>query len=383
MRELLDDLKRWREGGRKIAIARVTDVEGSGPRDEGATVAVNDAGEVAGAVSGGCVESTIVEAALDVLADGSPRLIEFHPADDDELGVVVGLTCGGTIRVFVETLSDELFSAVNRPGPRAVATLTEGEGVGRHLFVDSDGTSSGQLGHPDLDRAVAVDAAGDLGSSRSASRRYRGGPGACAGGVSLAPDPDPPDPDSAGPDQLDVTVFVHSFSMAPRMLIIGAVDFTAALVKMAKLLGFAVTVCDPRAAFATSARFPEADQVTVGQPDVCLAEMHAADALGADDAVCVLTHDHRFDLPAIEVALRTDAGYIGVMGSRRTHAQRVERLRNAGITDDQLARLMAPIGLDLGGRTPEETAVAICAEIVALRSGRIAPHLRDSSGPIH
>ena len=134
---------------------------------------------------------------------------------------------------------------------------------------------------------------------------------------------------------------------------------------------------------ATDARFPEADQVIVGQPDLCLAEMHAANPLGPGDAVCVLTHDHRFDVPAITVALRTAAGYIGVMGSRRTHAQRVERLRKAGITDDQVGRIMAPIGLDLGGRTPEETAVAICAEIVALRSGRIVPHLRDSSDPIH
>ena len=356
-----------------MAIARVTDVEGSGPRDEGATVAVNDAGAIAGAVSGGCVESVVIDTALRVLAGGKPDEIVFHPADDEELGIVVGLTCGGTIRVFVEELDDDLLSAIDAPGPVAVATVVAGPGTGSHLIVRPGAEPIGNLGHPDLDHAVTVDAQGDLAAARSGARRYRGGAGACAGGVNLSED--------AHPD--DVTVFVHSFAVPPRMLVIGAVDFTGALVKMAKLLGFAVTVCDPRAAFATDERFPEADEVTVGQPDRCLAEMHDAGPLGPDDAVCVLTHDHRFDVPAIRAALATDAGYIGVMGSRRTHAQRVERLRAAGVDDDGLKRLMAPIGLDLGGRTPEETAVSICAEIVALRSGRAAPHLRDSAGPIH
>lgn len=370
---MLGDIRRWRDAGRRVAIARVTDVEGSGPRDEGATVAVNDAGEIAGAVSGGCVESVVVDTARRVLDGGRPDQIVFHPADDEELGIVVGLTCGGTIRVFVEELSDELVAAASAPGPLAIATVVAGPGTGSHLVVQPGHAATGNLGHPDLDHAVAVDAAGDLAAARSGIRRYRGGPGACAGGVSLG--------EEVHPD--DVTVFVHSFAVPPRMLVIGAVDFTGALVKMAKLLGFAVTVCDPRAAFATEARFPEADEVTVGQPDKCLIAMHEAAALGPNDAVCVLTHDHRFDVPAIAAALATDAGYIGVMGSRRTHAQRVERLRNAGIGDDGLKRLMAPIGLDLGGRTPEETAVAICAEIVALRSGRAASHLRDSAGPIH
>ena len=373
MRELLDDIDRWVAAGRSVAIARVIDVEGSGPRDEGATVAVNDAGEVAGAVSGGCVESVVVDAALRVLRSGEPDAITFHPADDEELGIVVGLTCGGTIRVFVDQVGDQLLEALRRPGPVAVATVVSGAGTGRHLVVRPGEEPEGNLGHPDLDHAVATDAAGDLASARSGVRRYRGGPGACAGGVSLNED--------VHPD--DVTVFVHSFAVAPRMLVVGAVDFTAALVKMAKLLGFTVTVCDPRAAFATAERFPDADEVTVGRPDQCLEEMHASAPLGPGDAVCVLTHDHRFDVPAIQAALATDAGYIGVMGSRRTHAQRVERLRGAGVPEEGIERLMAPIGLDLGGRTPEETAVAICAEIVALRSGRNAPHLRDTQGPIH
>ena len=373
MRELLGDIDRWLADGRRVAIATVADVEGSGPRDEGATVAVNDRGEVAGAVSGGCVESVVVDAAGDVLNTSQPRMIEFLPADDEELGIKVGLTCGGTIRVFVELLDETVRAEVARPGPVAVATVVDGQGLGSHLIVRPGGPPKGNLGHPDLDRAAAIDAEGDLTSARSGVRRYRGGPGACAGGVSLE--------DAAHPD--DVTVFVRSFAVPPRMLVIGAVDFTAALVRMAKLLGFAVTVCDPRAAFATPERFPEADDVTVGQPDRCLTEMHSIAPLGPDDAVCVLTHDHRFDVPAICAALETGAGYIGVMGSRRTHAQRLDRLREAGATEGGIQRLMAPIGLDLGGRTPEETAVAICAEIVALRSGRAAPHLRDATGPIH
>lgn len=373
MRELLGDIDRWIAAGRRVALATVVDVEGSGPRDEGATVAVNDRGDVAGAVSGGCVESVVVDTALQVLETSEPRVIEFLPADDEELGIKVGLTCGGTIRVFIELLHEAVRSEVSRPGPVAIATVVEGNGLGSHLFVRPGDPPHGNLGHPDLDRAVAIDAEGDLASARSGVRRYRGGPGACAGGVSL----------EEGPHPDDVTVFVHSFAVPPRMLVVGAVDFTAALVRMAKLLGFAVTVCDPRAAFATSERFPEADDVTVGQPDRCLTDMHSTAPLGPDDAVCILTHDHRFDVPAICAALDTGVGYIGVMGSRRTHAQRVDRLRAAGSTDDGLRRLMAPIGLDLGGRTPEETAVAICAEIIAIRSGRAAPHLRDASGPIH
>jgi xanthine dehydrogenase accessory factor len=176
-------------------------------------------------------------------------------------------------------------------------------------------------------------------------------------------------------------VFIEALVPPPRMLIFGAVDFTAALARAAKALGYHVTVCDARAPFATVQRFPMANEVVVDWPDRHLATV--ADLLGPRDAICVLTHDHKFDVPAIVAALDTDVGYIGAMGSRRTHAERVERLREAGATDAQLERVMAPIGLDIGARTPEETAVAICAEIIALRTGRAAPSLRDASGPIH
>jgi len=179
-----------------------------------------------------------------------------------------------------------------------------------------------------------------------------------------------------------VAVFVESFAPPPRMIVFGAVDFTAALVRVAKVLGYRVTVCDARPVFATAQRFPQADEVVVDWPDRHLAKVGAD--LGPRDAVCVLTHDPKFDVPALVAALETDVGYLGAMGSRRTHADRVARLREAGVGDDALARVMAPIGLDLGARTPEETAVSICAEIIALHTDRRAvPSLRDTEGPIH
>lgn len=176
-------------------------------------------------------------------------------------------------------------------------------------------------------------------------------------------------------------MFIESFAPLPRMIIFGAVDFTAALARAGKLLGYRVTVCDARAVFATVQRFPMADEVVNDWPDRYLAKV--GEGLGPRDAVCVLTHDHKFDVPALVAALETGVGYLGAMGSRRTHDDRVRRLREAGVDDAGLARIMAPIGLDLGARTPEETAIAICAEIIALRTGRQAPSLRDARGPIH
>jgi xanthine dehydrogenase accessory factor len=179
----------------------------------------------------------------------------------------------------------------------------------------------------------------------------------------------------------DVSVFVETYAPPPRMLIFGAVDFTAALVRVAKVLGYRVTVCDAREVFATTQRFPLADEVVVDWPHRLLERV--GDSLGPRDAVCVLTHDHKFDVPAIKAALQTDVGYLGAMGSRRTSAERTERLREEGVTGGELARILAPIGLDLGARTPEETAVAICAEIIARRTGVEAPSLKDADGPIH
>ena len=264
-------------------------------------------------------------------------------------------------------LYQHLRRALRASTPVATATVIEGpeNRVGTVLLVepatDHDGPLvAGSLGDADLDRVVARDALGELEAGRTGSRHY---------GI------------HGEARRADLTVFIESFASPPQMIIFGAVDFTAALARVAKILGYRVTVCDPRPVFASSRRFPMADEVAVDWPDRHLAEVGAA--LGSRDAACVLTHDVKFDVPAIVAALKTRVGYIGAMGSRRAHAERVARLREAGVDESGLARLMSPMGLDLGARTPEETAVAICAEIIALRGGRRPPSLRDRDGPIH
>jgi len=258
-------------------------------------------------------------------------------------------------------LFDALAAALRSDRPVALATVVEGERVGAKLLVEPDRETVGTLGDPDLDRVVARDCRAELGAGLSATRRYGPHGEARADGV---------------------RVFIESFVAPPRMIIFGAVDFTAALARVAKVLGFHVTVCDARSVFATEARFPMADAVVNQWPDRYLAEVGAR--LGFRDAVCVLTHDAKFDVPAILGALATDVGYLGAMGSRRTHARRVERLRAEGVDDVGLGRVMAPIGLDIGSRTPEEAAVAICAEIIACRTGRTGVgSLREGTGPIH
>jgi xanthine dehydrogenase accessory factor len=255
---------------------------------------------------------------------------------------------------------DALRDALRADEPVALATVTDGVGVGAKLLVGPARRAAGTLGTADLDRVVGRDALGALAAGTTVTRHY--GPHGEA-------------------RETDVTVFIESFAPPPRMIIFGAVDFTAALARTAKLLGYHVTVCDARAVFATPARFPMADEVVCAWPDRYLAEQ--AGELTARDAVCVLTHDAKFDVPAIVAALGTDVGYLGAMGSRRTHAQRTARLQEAGVDAAGLARVHAPIGLDLGARSPEETAIAICAEIIAQRTGRAAPSLRDGDGPIH
>jgi xanthine dehydrogenase accessory factor len=358
VRDLLPDIGRWQRAGKRVALARVIALDGSGPRDPGAAMAVNEDGEVAGSVSGGCVEGAVVTEALDVLTTNAARRATFGYSDDEAFAV--GLTCGGTVHLFVEPLPDAIAAAVAEDVPVVVASVVEGPHTGAHLVVRPDEEPRGTLGTEDLDRVVARDALAALASGTTAMRHY----GPCG---------------EARQD--DVTVFIEAFGPPPRMLIFGAVDFTAALARTGKVLGYHVTVCDARAVFATKARFPVADEVVVDWPDRHLEAVGAS--LGPRDAVCILTHDHKFDVPAIKAALASQAGYIGAMGSRRTHAERLERLRAEGVTDDQLVRLMAPIGLDIGARTPEETAVAVCAEIIALRTGRPAPHLKEGAGPIH
>jgi xanthine dehydrogenase accessory factor len=255
---------------------------------------------------------------------------------------------------------DELRRAIRAEQPVALATVIDGPGVGSHLLVRPEVEPIGTLGDPDLDRVVARDSLGELESGRTSVRHY--GPKGEA-------------------NETAVSVFVESYAPPPRMLIFGAVDFTAALTHVAKVLGYRVTVCDAREVFATRARFPFADEVVVDWPNRLLDEVGST--LGPRDAICVLTHDVKFDVPAIVSALRTNVGYIGVMGSRRTHDDRTRRLREAGVDDAGLDRLMSPIGLDLGARTPEETAISILAEVIARRTGRDAPSLRHTEGPIH
>ncbi len=250
--------------------------------------------------------------------------------------------------------------------PVALVSVIDGPNIGAMMMVSPDTETQGSLGNTELDRVVARDTQGELEAGRTSVRHY--GPEGQTTPEDLVNTP-------------TVRVFIEAFSPPPTMVIFGAVDFTAALARVAKVLGYHVLVCDAREVFATNRRFPMADEVLVTWPAPLFDERGSQ--LTQRDAVCILTHDPKFDVPAVIGALATKVGYIGVMGSRKTHAKRVERLREAGVTDHELARLMSPIGLDIGARTPEETAISICGEIIARRTGRGAPSLRDGEGPIH
>ncbi len=264
------------------------------------------------------------------------------------------------------SLFDRYAAALRAETPVALATVIDGPNVGAKLLVGPDQAPAGSLGHPELDRVVARDALAELEAARSGVRHY--GPEGQTTPEDLV-------------DQPTVRIFVESHAPPPQMWIFGAVDFTAALARVAKVLGYRVTVCDAREVFATTRRFPMADEVKVTWPAPVFEAQ--GDELGPRDAVCILTHDPKFDVPAVVGALGTRVGYIGVMGSRSTHERRTERLLHAGVTAAQLEHLLSPIGLDIGARTPEETAVSICAEIIARRTGRDVPSLRDGSGAIH
>ena len=360
MRDVLDTLEGWRRAGRRWATATVVGVVRSAPRQPGAVMAVSDQGEVAGSVSGGCVEGAVFEVATAVLAGEPPQLARYGISDEQAFGV--GLTCGGEIDVFVapaqEALFDGLASAIRTETPVACATVVDGPapaGAARLVFAEE---TFGSLGREGLDAAVTDDARGLLAQGQTATRHY-------------------------GPNgqrrRDDVSVFVAAYTPPPRMLVFGAIDYAAAVARVGALLGYRVTVCDAREVFATTARFPFADEVVVDWPHRYL----AATEVDARTVICVLTHDPKFDVPLLELALRTDAAYIGAMGSRRTHEDRLARLRERGLSEAELGRLRSPIGLDLGARTPEETAVSVAAEIIQLRWGGSGRALSETRGAIH
>ncbi len=363
----------WRSGG-TAGLATVVRTIRSAPRPAGAALAVAPDGSVAGSVSGGCVEGAVYELATEVVAGGVPELQRYGITDDDAFAV--GLTCGGILDVFVEPVSQQTFpqlsavaEAIENHRPIAVATVIahpDRTRVGRRIVIEPDG-SDGSLGSARADDAVADDARGLLLAGQTAVLSYG--------------------PDGERVDETDdrgMEVFVASYAPRPRMLIVGAIDFAAALARQADFLGYRVTVCDARPVFATAARFPAADEVVVDWPDRYLRAQSEADAIDGRTAICVLTPDPKFDVPALAVALRLPrVGYVGAMGSRRTHVDRLARLAEAGLGEAELGRLSSPIGLDLGARTPEETAVSIVAEIIARRWGGGGRPLAAVDGRIH
>jgi len=364
VREVLPELLAWWENGETVGVGTVVATFQSAPRPPGASMLVGPDESAVGSVSGGCVEGAVVTEALALLeGNRSGQVCTFGYSDDDAFAV--GLTCGGTIHLFLEELDwwdrfARVAAAIKAESPVAMATTVNGPNAGRSIVIEHGGEPEGSLGDEDLDRVVLRDVHAELDAGTSGVRHYG---------------------EHGEARQDDLSVFIETYAPPPRMLIFGAVDFTAALVRVAKVLGYRVTVCDAREVFATRRRFPQADEVVVDWPHRLL-ERVGAD-LGPRDAVCVLTHDHKFDVPAITAALGTKVGYLGAMGSRRTTEERNKRLVEAGVAEADLGRVHAPVGLDIGARTPEETAVSICAEIIALRTGKMAPSLRDAAGPIH
>ncbi|MDH6486301.1 XdhC family protein [Streptomyces sp. SAI-127] len=369
MLDIADELHRWVEQGRDFAVATVVAVGGSAPRRPGAALAVDADGTAIGSVSGGCVEGAVYALCQQALEDGESVLERFGYSDEDAFAV--GLTCGGVIDILVtpvragdpvRTVVAAALEAAARGRAAALARIVSGprELVGRALVVGPEDVSGyGGFGaHPELDRTIAAEAGAFLEAGRTGTLEI-GEQGSRCG----AP----------------LTVLVESSVPPPRMIVFGAIDFASALVRIGTFLGYRVTVCDARPVFATEARFPEADEIVVEWPHRYLERTE----VDARTVLCVLTHDAKFDVPLLQLALRLPVAYVGAMGSRRTHLDRNERLREVGVTELELARLRSPIGLDLGARTPEETALSIAAEIVASRRGGSGVSLTGAHTPIH
>ena len=353
----------WLRDGRRVVSATLVERIGSAPLDPGAQMLVDDRTNIEGSVTGGCVEGALVEEAQRILDGGEPRLVTYGVSDEEAADV--GLMCGGTVRVFVHEQDDDAVGPLGAVAgaraseePVALATMIEGGSAGAKMAVLADGVVGSLRGTDLLDHSVARDARGQLDEGISRIRRYG------AGGELMGS---------------ELVVYIQAFASRPRMVIFGAIDFSAEMAKVASEIGYRVTICDARAPFVSSPRFSRAAEVVVDWPDRYL----DGQELGPRDVVLVFTHDAKFDEPALMGALATGAGYVGALGSRQTQSRRVERLRAAGLDDEAIARIHAPCGLDIGARTPPETVVSILAEVIAVRTGRAGESLARSSGPIH
>jgi xanthine dehydrogenase accessory factor len=353
----------WLREGKRVAAGLLVQVDGSSPLDVGASMYIDEDGGIEGSITGGCVEGAVAAAAMEMLeADGPPQLVTYGISD--ELAGTVGLMCGGIVHIFIHEIKAEHRDAVLRDleatiehRPAALVTLIDGEQAGAKLYVDADGTTgslhSGEL----LDKNAGREARGLLAEGRSSMRDF---------GLDGA---------SLGSGQ---RVYASIQAEPPRMIVFGAIDFSSALAPLAKGLGYKVTIADPRSAFLASRRFSADATTEVGWPDKVLEGVE----LGPRDAVLIFTHDPKLDVPAVQAALKTGAGYIGALGSRNTTADRNRRLHDVGVTDAEIERIFAPCGLDIGASTVEETAVAVLAEIIAHRAGRHGQPLREAAGPI-
>jgi xanthine dehydrogenase accessory factor len=357
MREVMPEVLQWLNSGERIALATVVSVVGSAPRGLGATLAINEKEEISGSVSGGCVEPAVIEEGMRVIRSGKPRLLTFGISEEQNLEQI-GLSCGGEIRVFVERLDPSdmtvlLLQALQAEEPAVLATVIgaspdHSELIGGELLVterpDGEEALLGTLRQTPLEPEIAQHAHELLPRGECDIQRY---------------------PTSKGTDDSYVEVFYGVYPTPRQLIIVGAGHVSIPLTKLAKVLGYHVMVVDAREAFATRERFPDADEVLVEWPDEALSRL----SITVNTAVAVLTHDDKFDVPALEVALRSPASYVGAIGSRGTREQREKRLRSAGITDDQISHIHGPIGLPIGAKTPEEIALAILTQIVAVRHG--------------
>jgi len=371
VRDVLPELLEWWRSGETVGVGTVVATFRSAPRLPGASMLVGPGGKVVGSVSGGCVEGAVYELGESVISSGTPVLERYGVSDDDAFSV--GLTCGGILEIFVERVSRETFPELEEIAddivagrPVALATVVEhpdADLVGRRLIVYPDQPTIGSLGSARIDDVVRGDVLGLLVHGSTGIFTYR------------------PDGERCGEG---MRVFVSAFAPKPRMLVFGAIDFAAAVARIGSFLGYHVTVCDARPVFTTAARFPNADEVVVDWPHRYLAAEAEAGRIDGRTVITVLTHDPKFDIPLLELALRLpEVAYVGAMGSRRTHIDRLAKLREAGVDEGDIAKLSSPIGLDLGARTPEETAISIAAEIVAWRRGGTGKRLSVLDGPIH